>query len=280
LSGVLHLVGTPIGNLEDITLRALRTLREADRIACEDTRRTRKLLAHFEIRKPLLSCHEHNEAARAQEIVALVEAGEKVALVSDAGMPTISDPGYRVVRAAVEAGLRVEPIPGPTAVETALAASGLPPDTYCFRGFLPARSAKRRRELEAAAEQSATLIYYEAPHRIIACLEDLRAAMGEREVVIARELTKTHEEFLRGTVSEVLYELSNRAEIKGEITLLVGRAATPIVSTVPDAESLAARVAELLSEGLSRMDAIKQAAREAGLHKRDAYRLLEENARK
>lgn len=278
MSGVLYLVGTPIGNLEDITLRALRTLREADRIACEDTRRTLKLLTHFEIRKPLLSCHEHNEAARATEIVALIESGEKVALVSDAGMPTISDPGYRVVRAVIEAGQRVEPIPGPTAVETALAASGLPSDAFCFRGFLPARSGKRRKELESAAGQSATLVYYEAPHRIVACLDDLRATMGERQVVVARELTKKHEEFLRGTVSEVLAELSSRTEVKGEITLIVGRADMSTGALEPDAASLAARVAELVGEGLSRMDALKQAAREAGLRKRDAYRLLEANA--
>jgi len=280
LSGVLSLVGTPIGNLEDITLRALRTLREADRIACEDTRRTLKLLSHFEIRKPLLSCHEHNEAARAAEIVALIEAGEKVALVSDAGMPTISDPGYRVVKAVIAAELRVEPIPGPTAVETALAASGLPSDAYCYRGFLPARSGKRRKELQAAADQSATLVYYEAPHRIVGCLDDLRATMGERQVVVARELTKKHEEFLRGTVSEVLGVLSSRAEVKGEITLLVGRADTSSGAIEPNAESLAARVSELVGEGRSRMDALKQAAREAGLHKRDAYSLLEGNAEK
>ena len=274
------MVGTPIGNLEDITLRALRTLREADRIACEDTRRTLKLLSHFEIRKPLLSCHEHNEAARAAEIVALIEAGEKVALVSDAGMPTISDPGYRVVKAVIAAELRVEPIPGPTAVETALAASGLPSDAYCYRGFLPARSGKRRKELQAAADQSATLVYYEAPHRIVGCLDDLRATMGERQVVVARELTKKHEEFLRGTVSEVLGVLSSRAEVKGEITLLVGRADTSSGAIEPNAESLAARVSELVGEGRSRMDALKQAAREAGLHKRDAYSLLEGNAEK
>ena len=271
MSGTIYLVATPIGNLEDITLRALRILKECDLIACEDTRHTRKLLNHFGIDKPLVSYHEHNEAGRAAELVGRAAAGEAVAIVSDAGMPGISDPGYRVVREAIGAGVDVVPLPGAVAVEAALAASGLPTDAFRFGGFLPPKTVKRRKALEALAGEDATLIFYEAPHRILETLEDVHAALGDRPVVVARELTKLHEEFLRGTAKEVLAALRARPKVQGEITLLIGKGEAAVR---PDL-SLSDRVAELISEGLPRMDAIKKAARERGLGKRVAYRMLE-----
>lgn len=274
MSGGLYLVGTPIGNLEDITLRALRTLRECDRIACEDTRHTRRLLNHFDIRKPLLSCHDHNEAERAAEIVERIAGGESIALVSDAGMPAVSDPGYRVVAAAVEADLPVVPIPGPTAVSAALVASGLPTDAFHFAGFLPPKKGQRLRALEELAEIPATVILYETPHRIVAALRDAAETLGDRPAAIGRELTKAHEEFLRGTLTELRKELERREAIKGEMVLLIGRADKGALA--PD-KPLPKRVRDLLAEGSPRMDAIKQAAREYGLSKREAYRLVEED---
>lgn len=271
MAGKIHLVATPIGNLEDITLRALRILKECDLIACEDTRHTSKLLNHFGIDKPLLSYHEHNEAQRATKLAKLALAGQVVAIVSDAGMPGISDPGYRVVREAIEAGIVVTPIPGAVAAEAALAASGLPTDAFRFGGFLPSKSVKRRKALEAQAADAATLIFYEAPHRIVETLEDVIVTLGDRPVVVARELTKLYEEFLRGSASEVLHLLRARTKVQGEITLLIGKGDTPARTEL----SLSDRVAELISAGLPRMDAIKQAARERGLPKRDAYRVLE-----
>jgi 16S rRNA (cytidine1402-2'-O)-methyltransferase len=277
MAGAIYLVATPIGNLEDITLRALRILREADVIACEDTRHTRKLLTHFEIQKPVLSYHEHNEAQRAIELVERAHAGQSVAVVTDAGMPGISDPGFRVVRAAIEAGVAVVSIPGPAAVVAALAASGLPTDSFHFAGFLPAKKGQRRKAIEALAGIEATLVFYEAPHRVVETLDEVRNVLGERPVVVARELTKVHEEFLRGTTSEVLAELSSRTTIKGEITVLIGRAEKAAGGVAADAaEPLAARVAALMAdEGLARMEAIKRAARERGISKREAYALFE-----
>ncbi len=268
-----HLVATPIGNLDDMTFRAVRVLREADVVACEDTRRTRGLLAHFEIQgKALVSCHEHNEQARATELVARVDAGEKVALVSDAGMPAISDPGYRVVRAMIAAGHRVEPIPGASAVETALVASGLPTDSYRFCGFLPARRGQRQRALEAVRQDASTLVFFEAPHRIRAAMADLVKTLGDREVAIARELTKMHEEVLRGPASELQRQIESCGGLKGEIVVVVaGAADAPSVTDTPVEQ----RVAELMAAGASRMEAIKEAARERGLPKRELYQRLE-----
>src|SRR5215471_15594058 len=194
MPGILYLVASPIGNLEDITFRAVRTLKECDLIACEDTRRTRKLLNHYGIAKPLVSYHEHNELARTAELIARLREGANVALVSDAGMPLIADPGYRLVTAAVAAGVSVQPIPGPSALLAALAASGLPTDAFRFAGFLPARSGQRASVLEAFRDDTATLIFYEAPHRILETLADIDRILGPRPVVLARELTKTHEE--------------------------------------------------------------------------------------
>jgi 16S rRNA (cytidine1402-2'-O)-methyltransferase len=273
MAGAIYLVATPIGNLEDITLRALRILREADVIACEDTRHTRKLLTHFEIQKPVLSYHEHNEAQRAAELVDRALRGETVAVVTDAGTPGISDPGFRVVRAAIEAGVAVVSIPGPAAFVAALAASGLPTDSFHFAGFLPAKKGHRRKAIEALAGIEATLVFYEAPHRVIETLDEVRNVLGDRPAVVARELTKVHEEFLRGSINEVLAELNSRRAIKGEITVLIGRGAK---AAAGPAEPLAARVAALMAEeDLSRMEAIKRAARERGISKREAYALFE-----
>jgi 16S rRNA (cytidine1402-2'-O)-methyltransferase len=272
MAGAIYLVATPIGNLEDITLRALRILREADVIACEDTRHTRKLLSHFAIQKPLISCHEHNEAQRANELVERAQRGEAVAVVSDAGTPGISDPGFRVVQTAVEAGVPVVSVPGPVAAISALAASGLPTDSFLFVGFLPPKKSQRRKALESLKRQDVTLILYEAPHRIVETLEDVLQLLGDRPLVVAREMTKLHEEYLRGTVSALLKELQSRSTLKGEMTVILGRGSPPQTSQKP----LAERVAELIeNNGLPRMDAIKQAARERGLSKREAYALLQ-----
>jgi 16S rRNA (cytidine1402-2'-O)-methyltransferase len=270
MSGKLFLVGTPIGNLEDITYRAVRILGEVDLIACEDTRQTRKLLDRYGIAKPTISYHDHNEAERSADLVERMQAGATVALVSDAGMPLVSDPGYRLVRAAVEAGIVVEPIPGPSAALTALAASGLPTDEFHFAGFLPPKSGQRTRTLQMLAAEQATLIFYEAPHRILETLEAIEAILGPRPVVLARELTKVHEEFLRGSAGEVRQLLSERESIKGEITLLVGKAAEP----APDDTPVERAVEALVESGVPRMDAIKQVARQRGLSKRDVYEQL------
>jgi 16S rRNA (cytidine1402-2'-O)-methyltransferase len=267
MPGRLYLVATPIGNLEDITYRAVRVLGEVDLIACEDTRQTGKLLHHYAIAKPTISYHEHNEAERAAELAARMSAGATVALVSDAGMPLVSDPGYRLVRAAIEAGIPVEPIPGPSAALAALAASGLPTDTFHFAGFLPPKSGQRERALQALKEQPATLIFYEAPHRVLEALEAIARVLGPRPVVAARELTKIHEEFLRGTAVEVHAQLAARASIKGEFTLLVGKAVAP----EPDDTSVGDAVDALVRAGVARMDAIKQIARRRGLSKREVY---------
>jgi 16S rRNA (cytidine1402-2'-O)-methyltransferase len=267
-AGTLYLVATPIGNLEDITLRALRVLKEADLIACEDTRQTRKLLDHYGIEKPVISYHEHNEAGRARELAGKLATGARIALVSDAGMPLVSDPGYRLVQEAIAAGAKVEPIPGPSALLTGLAASGLPTDSFHFGGFLPAKTGQRRRTLEALRSEEATLIFYEAPHRILETLEAIEETLGQRPVVVARELTKLHEEFLRGTAAEVRATLAARASVKGEITLLIGRADAP----PPDDTPLEEAVAECMRQGMSRMDAIKTVARQRGLPKREVYR--------
>jgi 16S rRNA (cytidine1402-2'-O)-methyltransferase len=271
VSAILYIVATPIGNLEDITLRALRVLREAGVIACEDTRRTRKLLEHFGIARPLVSYHEHNEARRASELVRKLEGGVDVALVSDAGTPLISDPGYRLVSAAIQAGITVTPIPGASAAVTALAASGLPTDSFRFCGFLPAKAAERRRTLERLRGETCTLIWYEAPHRVLETLADIEARMGGRPVVAARELTKIHEEFLRGTAGEIRAQLMSRPRVLGEIVLLVGQAP----ARREDWDTPVEEAVRLLEQkGVGRMEAIKQVARSRGLAKREVYRRL------
>lgn len=276
-TGKLYIVATPIGNLEDITLRALRVLRECDLIACEDTRQTRKLLEHFGIETKAVSYHEHNEAERAAELVEKIGTGASVALVSDAGTPLVSDPGYRLVRAAIDAEIAVIPIPGPSAALSALSAAGLPSDTFRFGGFLPAKSAQRRRLLEESKLEEATLIFYETPHRILDALNDITAVMGTRPVVTARELTKLHEEFLRGTAAEIHATLAARPAVKGEFTVLIGKAPEGAASA-PNEMPVADAVRAAESDGLSHMDAIKRVAKERGLGKRDVYRIFEEGS--
>lgn len=270
--GCLYLVGTPIGNLEDITLRALRILKEADQIACEDTRHTQILLNHYEIRKPLISYHEHNELTRAPELLISLEQGAKIALVSDAGMPLVSDPGHRLVTLCLRHHVPVIPVPGPSALLAALAASGLPNEEFLFVGFLPARTGERRRSLERLRIEDRTIILYEAPHRIAECLADAYEVLGNRIACIAREVTKLHEEFRRGRFSDLLASLEERPA-KGEITLLIGpedpAEAHPTASSM---QSLAERVEELIHQAkLDRKDALKLAAKERGLSRREAY---------
>ena len=270
MPAALYLVATPIGNLEDITVRALRILKdEVDRIACEDTRHSRKLLDRYGIEKPLVSYHEHNERERGAELLAALLAGERIALISDAGTPLISDPGYRLVAAAAAAGIAVIPIPGASAILTALCASGLPTDAFAFGGFLPPKQGQRRKALEAWADSPATLVFYEAPHRIIEALDDIGIVLGERPVVLARELTKMHEEFLRGTAREVRDQL-NTANTRGEMVLLIGRGA----ASVRDDRPLPVAVAEAIRGGMERMDAIKHIARQRGLSKREVYQAV------
>ncbi len=274
--GTLYLVGTPIGNLEDITLRAVRTLKEVDLIACEDTRQTMKLLNHYGIGKPTVSYHEHNELTRAAELVVHLERGDNIAMVSDAGTPGISDPGYRLVALAVRHHIRVVPIPGASAFLSALVASGLPTDSFHFGGFLPSKEGARRTLLEAIRFAACIQIFYEAPHRIVATLHDVVEILGpERHVVIAREVTKLHEEFLRGHAVRVLTQLEERGDIRGEITLLIGKA-DERVSAQPSIHSVARRVRELMAaEQLDEKAALKQAAKEFGLSKSAAYRELQ-----
>lgn len=271
--GTLYVVATPIGNLEDISYRAVRILKEADLIACEDTRHTAKLLHHYGIDKPTVSYHEHNEAARAEELVAKLTAGLNVAQVSDAGMPGISDPGYRVIKLAIERGVKVVPIPGASALVAALAGSGLPTDSFQFLGFLPARSGERRTLLESVRDVQQTTVVYEAPHRIAETMKDIVELLGaERPVVLARELTKVHEEFIRGSAAEVLAGLQQR-EIKGEITLLIGKS-----KGFPQAQkkNLVSRMQEIMREQqLDENGALKVLAKEQGISKSEAYRELQ-----
>ncbi len=270
MSGTLYIVATPIGNLEDITLRALRILKEVDRIACEDTRQTSKLLNHYGISKPLISYHEHNERERAEELVGLLEAGENLALVSDAGTPLIADPGYRLVHRARERSIPVSPIPGASAVMAALSASGLATDAYTFRGFLPGKPGQRRRALEDCG-LTETTVFYEAPHRILEALEDMQAVLGTRPLVLAREISKVHEEFLSGTAQELKAVLASRPTVKGEFVILIGKGeAAPEVLPVREA------VDALIQNGVPRMDALKQVARRYGLSKREVYKQFDE----
>jgi len=270
-AGTLYVVGTPVGNLQDISLRAIEVLKEVDLIACEDTRHTQKLLSYFNIGTSTVSYHEHNERERAAEVLAKLKSGGRVAVVSDAGMPGICDPGYRVVTLAVENGVKVVPVPGASAVVLALAAGGLPTDAFGFGGFLPAKSGQRREVLLGIAGSARTEVFYEAPHRLVEALEDLVDVLGgSRRVVVARELTKLHEEFLRGTAEEVLETLRQRGDVKGEITLLIGKAeAGLVVSKI----SLRARMEQVMREdSLDEKAALKKVAKEFGLGKSEAYR--------
>ena len=276
----LYLVATPIGNLEDITLRAIRILKSADRIACEDTRQTQKLLNHYQITTPTLSLHQHNERERALELIEDLKAGKSIAVVSDAGTPGISDPGSWLTQAAIAAGISVYPIPGPNAAVTALIASDLSTSDFQFLGFLPEKAGARRTRLEELSQTpgngaTRTLIFYEAPHRILETLTDLESVWGSAlRVVVARELTKLHEEFLRGTVTEVKADLAARDRIRGEITLLVE--AVPVTSAQQFIGSLLDQLHRLeTSEGLSEKEALKRIARESNQSKSDVYRELQ-----
>jgi 16S rRNA (cytidine1402-2'-O)-methyltransferase len=271
VSGSLFLVATPIGNLEDLTFRAVRTLREVDLIACEDTRHTRRLLDHYNIEKPTISYYEHNESDRSESLVERMLTGANIAVVSDAGTPLISDPGYRLVAAAIRAGIRVIPIPGPSAILTALTASGLPTDSFYFGGFVSQKQGARRKMLESLADLDCTLVFYEAPHRILETLEDIAEIYGERQMVLTRELTKIHEEFLRGTALALIRNLRERGTVKGEITLVIGKPLPPPADDRPVREAFEA----YLTQGLSRMDAIKAVAKDRGVSKREIYSALE-----
>jgi 16S rRNA (cytidine1402-2'-O)-methyltransferase len=268
----LYLVATPIGNLEDITLRAIRVLKQADLIACEDTRQTLKLMNRYGINTPTISYHEHNEAARAAELVEKLAQGSRIAVVTDAGTPGISDPGFRLVSLAIERGLPVVPIPGPAAFVSALVGAGLPVESFSFRGFLPPKTGARRRELEQVRNSMQTEVFYEAPHRIAATLEDALAVLGpNRRIVVARELTKIHEEFLRGTTAQVLDVVNSRGEMKGEIVLMIGPAeagknAAPTISIRDRIEQL------MREENLDEKSALKKAAKERDISKSEAYR--------
>jgi 16S rRNA (cytidine1402-2'-O)-methyltransferase len=273
----LYLVGTPIGNLEDITLRALRVLRSVDRVLCEDTRETAHLLAHYEIHAPMQSCDEHKEQACAADAVARIRAGERLAMVTDAGLPGISDPGARVAAAVAAAGLPVVPVPGANAALTALVGSGLMAERFLFCGFLPSKAGARRTELERlqamamAGGEPLTLVFYEAPHRILEMLEDVAGIWGACRVVLARELTKLHEEFLRGDVTEVRALLAERERVRGEMVVLVE--ALPGAVAITGEESIVALVKRLMKDdGLSEKDALKRAARERGMGKSEVYR--------
>ncbi|HEY3363815.1 MAG TPA: 16S rRNA (cytidine(1402)-2'-O)-methyltransferase [Symbiobacteriaceae bacterium] len=273
--GTLYVVGTPIGNLEDITQRAIRVLHEAGIIAAEDTRQTRKLLSHFDIHTPLVSYHEHNQRTAGPELIARLQAGTDVALVTDAGMPAISDPGEDLVRLAIAAGIPVVPVPGPTAFTTALVVSGLPTERFVFEGFLPPRKKERRAALERLKAETRTWMIYEAPHRVTDTLADLRDALGDRPMAAARELTKLYEEVLRGTPAELLAHFTAK-EPRGEFVLVVSGAPEPEAPAPAEAtpESLAAAVAALEATGTDRKTAMKEVAARFGLTKRDVYQAL------
>jgi 16S rRNA (cytidine1402-2'-O)-methyltransferase len=280
----LYVVATPIGNLEDITLRALRLLKEVDVIACEDTRQTEKLLRHYAIRTRTTSYHEHNEMTRSAELVRQIEEGRSVALVTDAGMPAISDPGYRLISLAIDHRVPVVPVPGASAFLAALVAGGLPTHSFRFRGFLPPKRGERQRVLEDIRSASGTEVFYEAPHRILEALTDVSEILGNsRPVVVAREVTKLHEEFLRGHALEVLERLKTRESVKGEITLLIGKTEEEIRAadgTTGGSDrplpSLRERVAEIMAaEHVDEKAALKRAARERGVSKSEAYREMQ-----
>jgi 16S rRNA (cytidine1402-2'-O)-methyltransferase len=271
--GTLYVVGTPIGNLEDITHRALRILSEVNLIACEDTRTSQKLLNAYRIKTPTTSYHEHNEMTKAPELVLQLEEGENIALVSDAGNPGVSDPGYRLVSMAIRHNIRVVPVPGVSAFVAALVASGLPSDSFRFHGFLPSKRSERLATLGQARIGHRTIIFYEAPHRLIATLRDMLEVLGDRNIVVAREVTKVHEEFVRGSISSVLELLKGRI-IRGEITLIVDK---PLPEApVPAApEKLKLEFNALLEKGVERREAMKQLARSYGISKSEVYRQLE-----
>jgi 16S rRNA (cytidine1402-2'-O)-methyltransferase len=269
MAGVLYVVATPIGNLEDISLRALRILKEVDLIAAEDTRHTKHLLGHYDIHTPLISYHEHNERTQAAKLVERLRRGENIALVSDAGTPAISDPGYRLVVEAVGAGVSVVPLPGPSAVASVLSASGLPTDRFVFEGFLPAKGRERERRLELLRDERRTLVFYEAPHRLRDALSDMLRILGNREIVVAREVSKLHEEYLRGTVQEAIGKIGAR-EIKGEITVVVRGASG---ESAPNKGELEAEIQRLAGAGVGVKQISEMLGRRYGMAKRQVYQV-------
>ncbi|WP_414545921.1 16S rRNA (cytidine(1402)-2'-O)-methyltransferase [Nostoc sp. CCY0012] len=269
--GTLYVVGTPIGNLEDMTFRAVRILQTVNLIAAEDTRHTGKLLQHFQIKTPQISYHEHNRTSRIPELLEHMGNGQSIALVSDAGMPGISDPGYELVIACIAAGIRVVPIPGASAAVTALSAAGLPTDKFVFEGFLPAKGQKRREYLESLETESRTLIFYESPHRLRDSLQDLATVWGsDRQIVMARELTKLYEEFWRGSIAEAIAHYNQR-EPQGEYTLVV--AGTPASQLQLSEAQLKAELLQLMSQGISRSQASRQLAKITSVPRRELYQL-------
>jgi 16S rRNA (cytidine1402-2'-O)-methyltransferase len=270
-SGTLYVVGTPIGNLEDMTFRAVFVLQNVDLIAAEDTRHTGKLLQHFQIKTPQISHHEHNRTTRIPELIDKLQHGQSIALVTDAGMPCVSDPGYELVKACAAVGLSVVPIPGATAMVTAIAASGLPSDRFTFEGFLPAKEKDRRLTLTQLQAETRTMIFYESPHRLRETLATMLAVFGGvREITIARELTKLHEEFWRGTIDAAVVDYQGR-EPKGEYTIVVAGSAVAIVVVTP--AMIQSALQDLLAAGVSRSQASKQLAQDWQLSKREVYQL-------
>ena len=278
----LYLVGTPIGNLEDITLRAMRILKEVQLIACEDTRQTSKLLNHYDIQTRTISYHEHNELTRSAELIMHLEQGQSIALVTDAGMPGVSDPGYRLASLAIRHRIPVVPLPGASAFLCALVASGLPTDSFVFHGFLPVKLGQRRKVLEEIKNEVRTQIFYEAPHRLLATLADVVDVLGaHRHVVVAREVTKIYEEFVRASAAEVLADFTKRDEVRGEITLLIGRAEEAHGVPVVAQKNARTRVRELMKTGeLDEKEAMKRVAKEMGISKSDVYRELQKDGKK
>ena len=272
MPGTLYLVATPIGNLQDITLRALETLRTVDLIACEDTRHTRNLLNHFHISNKTVSYHEHNEQERAEEFVDRLIAGENIAIVSDAGTPGICDPGFRIVQRASEIGAAVIPIPGAVAFVSGVIVAGLPTDSLFFGGFLPSKKGERRKRLEEVRDTPATILFYEAPHRLSASIGDCLAVLGDRKASVSRELTKLHEETIRGTLS-FLFDYFQKTKVKGEIVISIDRASNE-VATVRSTSSIEDAVRRYELDGLDHKSALKKAAKDLGISKSEAYRML------
>lgn len=276
MAGVLYVIATPIGNLEDITLRALRILKEVDLIAAEDTRHTKGLLSHYGITTPLTSCHEHNERAKAHALVERLERGNKIALVSDAGTPIVSDPGYLLVREAIKAGIQIIPIPGASALTAVLSASGLAADAFVFEGFPPPKRQERKAWLRELESESRTIVFYEAPHRLKESLQDLFEILGDRELVLAREVTKVHEEFIRGRLSQVMAEIDRR-DVRGEIVLMVSGAEK---QQHPPRDRLIAEIQKLKTKGIRIKEIAEVLGEKYAYSKREIYRLALESGKK
>ena len=270
MSSKLYIVATPIGNLDDISLRALNTLREVDIIACEDTRTTGKLLSHYGIKKSLLSYHEHNELEKSKELLSELQNGKSIAIVTDAGTPGVSDPGYRIVKLASENGVQVIPIPGASASIAALSVSGLPTSSFAFYGFLPKQKKRLHEYLEEIAENSETLIFYESPNRVIKTIEIMTEVLGDRNASLSREITKMYEETIRGTLSEILITLQTKASIKGEFTLVVE--GNTDEKAEYDSETVEKLLGLLKNEGSTLKDAVKQVTTDSGISKSKIYK--------